>query len=169
MPDKQTTNNVFNVSIIEPEDLSVLSKVSSDKQSISLTMSGSSSYAITLNGSTFKTSENNIQLELKTGVNIISVKGDKDCQGKYEETILSSRDAFIYPNPITSGHLNIYLGSLNSEQTKISIYSVLGNRIYTSETNENTCKIDMSQFSKGMYILNLETPKAHKSFKIIKR
>ncbi len=158
----------FNVSISQPEDISVLSKVSNTKSSVSLDMSGSTTYKVTLNGVTTETSQSNIELQLNKGSNTISVEGDKICQGLYKETIFYGEDIKLFPNPITNNILNIYLGNLNSELSTITVYSMLGNQIYTKKTTENNVKIDASSFSKGIYILNVSTNNDVRSFKIIK-
>ncbi|WP_339917221.1 alpha-amylase family glycosyl hydrolase [Yeosuana marina] len=158
----------FNVSISQPEDIAVLSKVSNTKNSVSLDMSGSTLYKVTLNGVTTETSQSNIELQLSKGTNTISVEGDKICQGLYKETIFYGEDVKLFPNPITDNILNIYLGDFNSELSTITVYSMLGNQIYTEKTTENNVKIDASSFSKGMYILNVTTNNDVRSFKIIK-
>ena len=101
----------FNVTITQPENLSVFSKVSKSKNQVSLNMYGSSSYKVTLNGETTETSNSNISLELEPGKNTIRIETDKNCQGKYEETIFYGGEVLAYPNPINNINiLNIYLG-----------------------------------------------------------
>ncbi|WP_142785124.1 alpha-amylase family glycosyl hydrolase [Changchengzhania lutea] len=158
----------FNITITEPEDLSVFSKTSNDKKSIQLEMSGSSSYTITLNGETFQTSQSSINLELQAGSNMITVAGEKNCQGTYEEVIYSGVEMSVFPNPITNNTLHVYLGDLDSETAKINVYSILGRQVYTNETNKSVLNIDASNFSKGIYILNVHTKNEKRSFKIIK-
>lgn len=158
----------FNISITEPEDISVLSKVSNSKHSVSLDMSGSDIYKITLNGVTTTTSNSYITLELANGENNISVEGNKICQGIYKEIIFYNNSFAVFPNPITNNILNIYLGNLNSEKTIVSIHSILGKQLFSQETYQNNLKIDTSNFSKGIYILNINTSKEIRSLKIIK-
>tara|TARA_R110002050_G_scaffold20458_2_gene57904 strand:+ start:619 stop:4029 length:3411 start_codon:yes stop_codon:yes gene_type:complete len=158
----------FKVTITEPEDLSVLSKVSNTKNSVSLDMSGSSLYKVTLNGVTTQTFLSNIELELVNGINTISVEGDKICQGIYTETIFYGDNLKVFPNPITNNIFNIYLGNLNSKPVTITIYSILGQQIYSEKTHKNNLTIDASNFLKGIYVLNVTTSRDVKSLKIIK-
>lgn len=159
----------FNLTITQPENLSVFSKVSSEKNTVSLNMSGSHAYKVTLNGLTMITTDSNIELQLQTGKNIISVETDKICQGKYEETIFYDGEVRIYPNPINHTNiLHVYLGELDNNSASIEIFSVLGKRIYTHNTIKNNLKIDTSNFSKGIYILRVNTMTNQRSFKIIK-
>ncbi|MGB5418788.1 alpha-amylase family glycosyl hydrolase [Algibacter sp.] len=159
----------FKITLTEPEDLSVLSKTSNDKKSIQLEMSGSSTYTIIHNDKTFLTSQSSINLELLAGSNLIRVTGEKDCQGKYEEVIYSGMEMSVFPNPITHNNLQVYLGDLNSEISSVKMYSILGRHVYSNETNKNVLNIDTSNFSKGIYILHVQTKNQKRSFKIIKK
>ena len=157
----------FNITITQPEDLSVLSKVSNTKNTVSLNLYGGETYNITLNGITTKTSASNIELQLQSGENKIVVETNKTCQGKYEETIFYGNDIIAFPNPI-SDKLNVYLGELNVSDANIEIYSILGKQVYSIETCNTNLKIDTSSFSKGIYVLRVITKTNSKSFKIIK-
>lgn len=162
-------NMCFNVTITQPENLSVFSKVSKSKDQVSLDMHGSSSYKVTLNGVTTETSDSNISLDLKPGENTITVEADKICQGKYEETIFYGGEVLAYPNPIKHTNiLNIYLGELDNDSANIEIFSVLGKRVYNQSTINNNLKIDTSDFSKGIYVLRVNTKTNQRSIKIIK-
>jgi hypothetical protein len=157
----------FNVTVTQPEDLSVFSKVNKNK--VSLNMYGSSSYQVTINGLTSQTSDSNIRLDLQPGENKIRVSTNKDCQGTYEETIFYSGEMMAYPNPIQNNNiLNIYLGDLNNTTGTIEIYSVLGKLIYTESTNSNQLRISTDSFTKGLYLVNVTSGTIQKSFKIIK-
>lgn len=159
----------FNVIINQPENLSVFSKVSKGKNMVSLSMFGSTNYKVTVNDVTTETSNSNIDLNLKPGENKISVETDKNCQGKYEETIFYGGEVLAYPNPINHTNiLHVYVGELDKESAHVEIYSVLGKRVYTHSTIKNNLKIDTSKFSKGIYVLRINTKTNQRSFKIIK-
>ena len=72
----------------------------------------------------------------------------------------------VYPNPVTNNLIITTTESIG--QTKVSIYSMTGKLIYTTEVDKNQTKIDMSKFDKGCYILNISAPKGIKTYKIIK-
>ncbi|WP_189360385.1 alpha-amylase family glycosyl hydrolase [Algibacter mikhailovii] len=159
----------FNVTVTQPENLSVFSKVSNSKNQVALNMYGSSSYSVTINGVTSQTSDSSINLDLQPGENTIRVSTDKDCQGTYEETIFYGGEMMVYPNPIQNNNiLNIYLGDLNNTTGTIEIYSVLGKLIYTESTNSNQLRISTDRFTKGLYLVNVTSGTIQKSFKIIK-
>jgi ribosomal protein L31 len=59
----------------------------------------------------------------------------------------------MYPNPV-SDVLNIDVPSSNSNT--LEIYAIDGKKVYTKSVNgTNTTQVDVSKFSKGMYILKL--------------
>lgn len=157
----------FNITINEPEDLSVTSKVIETKNAVSLNLSGSDSYMVTLNGVTTETSSSSVELPLQFGENKITIKTDKDCQGIFEKTIFYGDSIAAFPNPITN-QLNVYLGTQKNSPASIEIYSVLGHRVYNINSDIPNLTIDTSGFAKGIYILRVATETSNKSFKIIK-
>ncbi len=70
----------------------------------------------------------------------------------------------LFPNP-TSDYINISIPNGN-QITKAVIYDLNGKQVY--KTNTHLEKINISNFSKGIYLLILETEKGSISKKIIK-
>ena len=75
---------------------------------------------------------------------------------------------YVFPNPISNNKLHVYLGNVNSEIATVKMYSILGRIVYSNETNKSVLNIDASNFSKGIYILHVQTKIEKRSFKIIK-
>ena len=67
----------------------------------------------------------------------------------------------IFPNP-TNGEFTIDL----SEKSSVKIYSVIGDLIYKDEVQKDQI-IDLTTFQKGIYTIQLETPKYICSKKLI--
>ena len=166
--DEPEYKQCYNVTITEPENLSVLSRQTNDKKAVTLNLSGGTLYKITLNGTITETSNSAIELPLQIGENKITVETDKICQGKYEESMFYNNSMSVFPNPISNNELTLYLGELQGEKANVEIYSLLGKRVYNNETKTNTLKIDASKFNKGIYILKVVTKTVNNSFKIIK-
>jgi len=160
----------FNVTITEPEDLSVYSRVSNSKGEVSLDLNGSSIYNITFNGKSFETSDNSVKLSLKNGVNTIKVEGEKICQGVYEKTIFYSPEMIVFPNPVTNNTVSVYLGSNEATNTHIALFTILGELVYSKDMTpkNNVLQIDFTAFAKGIYLLNIVTDNDSHSFKLIK-
>lgn len=68
----------------------------------------------------------------------------------------------IYPNPITNGFINIK--STGSQQIGYTVYNMLGMLVKSGLTNGN---INLSDISKGFYILSLENGSAVEQHKIL--
>jgi glycosidase len=158
----------FNVTITEPEDLNVFSRMSVGRGVVNLDLSGSELYFVTFNGTTIETTAESIELELKPGKNTISVEGEKICQGVYEDQIFFGSDIMAYPNPVSQGPLKLFLNISDKETATVNVYSILGNLMCSERTTKNHLEIDMSEYSKGIYVLNVITENETKSIKIIK-
>ena len=117
---------------------------------ISTASNGSTTYTFTPNGSNCETSETmNIMVNICTGVNS-----------------LNDEDQFsIFPNP-AKNILNV-VGLENVKQ--VSLLDVTGKAVYNSTIIENNkLMIDLTNVSKGMYFLQVQTENNIESHKVIK-
>ncbi|TXE11921.1 carbohydrate-binding protein [Seonamhaeicola algicola] len=158
---------IFNITISEPLDLSVTSKVSQKNKSIILNISGSEIYTINLNNTEFTTSENSLTLPLQEGVNVVSVKGEKDCQGKFNEKIVIGSTISVYPNPVKDT-LQIITGT--TEEVLINLHSVSGTLLKSKKTISKTgeSNLDVQNLASGVYFVSISTPNSTSTFKILK-
>ncbi len=161
----------FNIIIVEPEDLSVSSKLNSLDNKVTLNLSGGTIYTINLNKTVYQTRQSEITLPLSMVENTLSVSTDKACQGVYEEKIILTSELFIYPNPIASGDLNIYLGNSNSEQVEVSLFDLNGRTVFKKkyEPINNEVQFNVDVLSKGIYLLNVRTNTSLTNYKIIRK
>jgi hypothetical protein len=157
--------------ITQPEALGVDSKISSLENEVTLNLSGGKQYFIELNGEIFTTSEDTITLPLTKVENILSVKTEKECQGVYEENIIVSSKIFIYPNPVESGELNIFLGSTEFERVKTSLYSINGKQVISKEFKPTNgyVRLNVENLPQGVYLLNIKTNNSLMNYKILKK
>jgi endonuclease/exonuclease/phosphatase family metal-dependent hydrolase len=73
----------------------------------------------------------------------------------------------IYPNP-TKENLNINF-KYNGIK-KIGIFNIIGAELYRTKTNQNSFRVNLSNFKNGMYILKIQDEKGNmKTQKIIKK
>lgn len=163
----------FTVVITEPENLSVFSKVDNSKKTVSLNLSGASSYTISLNDKEFRTFKSSITIKLDSNkANVLKVSTDKICQGVYEETIILNGKDLFYPNP-TSNNFNILLGSVldGKSEINVSVYSYLGQRVHFKKYSSSNKKItvDVSNLSKGSYVVSVKVNGKVINKKMIKR
>ena len=161
----------FDVLITEPQALGVASKIDNLKNEITLSLSGGTQYLIVLNGEAHVTQESEITLALNQVENTLSVRTDKECQGTYEETIFLSSKILIYPNPVTTSEVTVYLGSNEFREVELALFNVNGRKVYNKmHTPDNgNVSLNFSGMSQGVYILNIKTDNSLLNYKIIKR
>ena len=72
----------------------------------------------------------------------------------------------LYPNPVTS-KINISFPEGISNGT-FTIYSILGNKVLSTEISRNLNSVNMESLNSGMYIASINSNNKQISFKIIK-
>ena len=159
----------FNVFISQPEDLTVLTSVNPDNDTIDIELNGGLNYFIELNGKSFSTSDSLISLALSKGPNAIYIATDKDCQGVFEETLFISESVRLYPNPISSSS-ELWIGG-NDETIQISIFDLNG-RLMSSEKRETPSNrrmgLSLVNHPKGIYFIKVQGKTLHQTVKAIK-
>lgn len=166
-----TYEQCFNVTITQPEDLAVASRINGIANTVTLELSGGSVYHVDLNGTVTTTTANSIELDLINGVNSIKVSTDKDCQGVYRETINNLDEIRIYPNPFNSDSFTINMGRSNVEKASVKLVSMIGKVVLHKDytLNNGTILIEVPGLATGVYILDINDGTTTKNFKIIKK
>ena len=160
----------FEVVIGEPKALSAFIDVDNDKRTTSIQLAGSKSYNIEVNGQRFEVKDNNFNTVLPTGLSIIKISTDLDCQGVIEKEIFISEDIFYYPNP-TKGEVDVFV---NGEGTgvKMSVFTTKGDLVFTRNQeilDSRKTELDLSSVPSGTYIVVMEGKTVRKTFKIVKK
>ena len=161
----------FEVVIGEPKALSVFIDVDNDKRTTSIQLAGSKSYNIEVNGERFEVKDNNFNTILPTGLSIIKISTDLDCQGIIEREIFISEDIHYYPNP-TETDVNVHVSGEDT-LVQVSVFSEKGDLIYTKQQQiqdfSRKTNIDLSRQITGTYIVVMDGLTVRKTFKIVKR
>ena len=161
----------FDVLIEEPKALSVFIDVDNDNRTTSIQLGGSKSYTIDVNGQKYTTNKDNFTTTLPTGLSLIKVYTDLDCQGIIEKEVFISEDIMYYPNP-TQDDINVHIGG-EDKKIMVSVFSGKGDLIYTKQQPvqdmSRLTEIDLSIQSSGTYIVVLESKTVRKTFKIVKK
>lgn len=133
-------------------------------------MGGSNDYNVTINGVKQKVTGNSFKAILSTGLSIIRVDTDLDCQGFIEKEVFISEDIHYYPNP-TDSDVNVHVGGEDT-MVKVSVFSEKGDLIYSRyqdiEDMSRATSIDLSNQITGTYIVIMESKTVRKTFKVIR-
>lgn len=161
----------FELNIDQPDALGVDSKMSSLDKKVTLNLKGGERYYIRVNDKEYSTRQSTFTVPLEARENKIVVSTDKACQGIYEETLYLNDKLFVYPNPVTSGHVNILLDELSDSEINVRLYNVNGVQVFSKsfETTEEMLQLNLNDFPQGVYILNLKKDNATQTFKIVKQ
>jgi photosystem II stability/assembly factor-like uncharacterized protein len=115
-------------------------------------------------GTTLLTGENNNTLVIKTsGTYKVQVKAD-DCLSEFslDQNLIITGDIpttsdplLVYPNPATS-ILTIDLGNEDGKK-EVAIFDLLGRSIFSQHTEGKKTEIDVSEYTRGLYIIKVQT------------
>ena len=161
----------FELTISEPDALSVSAKINSLNNEVTLKLSGGELYTIFLNDKMYSTTEKEITLPLEDASTLISVKTGLDCQGVFTEKVVLSDALLIYPNPIEGGDLTIYLGAEAAPEITISLYNVNGTSVLSKnmKPSNNEIKLSVDGLATGVYLLNIKSGSTLSNYKIIRK
>ena len=162
----------FATTITQPLPLSVSAKVNTAKENVTLNLAGSERYIIRLNEIEFETTgENQKELPLQKGLNVIEVRTDLSCQGTHKEMIYLDTPSTLYPNPVQD-KLTVLVGG-DSAIVDLTIYDIQGNQRYFEEVQLNelhrSIEIAVADYPPGNYIVKLVTVENVETLKFIKQ
>ena len=162
---KDNYEQCFVVEVGEPAPLNAFIDVDEDNKRTSITMTGSKSYNVDVNGVKTTVNADTFETELNTGLNIIKVYTDLECQGYVEREVFISEDIHYYPNP-TNNDVKVHVGGVD-EKVTVSVYTSAGALVYTKEqdiadTSRKT-QIDLSKQVTGTYIVVLDSKTVRKT------
>ena len=161
----------FDVVIGEPAALTAYLDIDNDNRTTSIQLGGSSSYNIDINGTKYDVSGDSFIATLPTGLSIIKISTDLDCQGVIEREVFLSEDILYYPNP-TQDDVNVHVDGQDTKVT-VSVFSEKGSLLYREEQEikdmSRLTQIDLSKQITGTYIVVMEGTTVRKTFKIVKR
>jgi len=148
----------FNLTITEPEDLSVKSNVDKTKKTVSLNLNGGDLYRIDLNGIITITDKSQITLQLSEGNNNLFVTTDKDCQGQHKQDILIFDQITIYPTIIDDA-FTIVFPEKKDQQITYQVVSSTGQVVIQKNINQinQELQVNTERLTTGIYFINVTT------------
>ena len=160
----------FEVVVGEPPALTAFIDIDNDNKRTSIHMTGSKKYNVTINGLKKKVTGNNFEANLSTGLSIIRVDTDLECQGFVEKEVFISEDIHYYPNP-TNNDVKVHVGGEDT-RVKVSVFSDKGDLIYTryQDIADESRKTNINLVNQipGTYIVIMESKTVRKTFKVIR-
>jgi alpha-galactosidase len=160
----------YQVTIAEPAIVDVSTIVNKKAGTVSLKLKGSDSYAVTLNGVESIINSNEHTIELKAGLNELTVRGKQDCQGVFRKQFYLSESLSVYPNP-TTDYIRVDVPQMGDE-VQVQLFDVGGALImnFIQNTKESkSFEISLKSLKTGLYILTIGDQKVEQSVKIIKK
>ena len=158
------------VSIAQPTPLSVAPTMNVDRGTINYAVSGAASYRISFNGRELVSSEPNIELNLKPGLNRIKLYTDQTCQGYFEEEIFVSEQVTLYPNP-TVGPIQLYVSG-KDRSVRLTVRNASGQTLQSHDLDvpyNRVVHANLSRQAAGVYFISLEGTTVRKQLKVIKQ
>ena len=163
---QESYEQCFEVVIGEPKTLNAFIDIDNDKKTTTIQLTGSKSYYIEINGVKNQVKSDRFTTILPTGLSIVKIYTDLDCQGLIEREIFISEDIHYYPNP-TDKDVSVHV---YGEDTliQVSVFSEKGDLIYTREQQiqdfSRKTNIDLSRQITGTYIVVMEGKTVRKTF-----
>ena len=71
----------------------------------------------------------------------------------------------LYPNPVKDSFVISYK---DENMLNVSIHNLLGKQVMKTKISSSIETVDVSNLSKGTYIVSINSDNVHESFKIIK-
>jgi hypothetical protein len=160
----------FDLTINEPQPLSVYSASRKGQETVNYKLAGGSSYSITHNGITKQTTQSDYTLTLDKGVNTVSISTGIACQGIFEQSYFNSDTVVTAPNPFNE-MLAIYVGGEEMDAS-IELYSndgrIITSQHYSLTIMDRTVYIDTSSLITGSYVIKVTNASVNQSQIVIK-
>ena len=160
----------FDLTINEPQPLSVYSASRKGQETVNYKLAGGSSYSITHNGITKQTTQSDYTPTLDKGVNTVSISTGIACQGIFEQAYFNSDTVVTAPNPFND-MLAIYVGGEEMDAS-IELYSndgrIITSQHYSLTIMDRTLYIDTSDLITGSYVVKVTNASVNQSQIVIK-
>ncbi|WP_445386062.1 reprolysin-like metallopeptidase [Robiginitalea sp. IMCC44478] len=157
------------VVIQPPAFFEVTALQSPDSKTVELSLSGSDSYLIRLNGQEQIVSGPAVTLQLPDGINTLEVEGIPVCRGTFQATFLTGSKISALENPVTDV-LGIFITRADT-QVDIKVFDTAGALLLMRDLQPsgNTVQISLGGLPTGLYFVQVENGNQKRVLKILKR
>lgn len=159
----------FECKINEPDVLKVNASISEEMKLLTLYVSGTDQYQVSINGIENTYVADKINIPIETGLIELKVSTKYGCQEAYEKTLFLSENVQCFPNPVvdrTTVYLNGEDAEVGYKLINFSGQEVIGNRVQVDSSR--TLSLDMSNYPSGVYMLQLQSAHISKTLKLVK-
>ena len=170
-PDDNDFERCYETELFEPDPLKVVTQFNASDLSLIIDLSGGENYSLRLNNSNYRLQTGRHQFALRSGLNLIEVTTDLNCQGKTVKEIYVSEDSSIYPNP-ASEVVNVLVGG-EAMQAEILFFNLQGDLLHRRDVAlslfKRSCQISINSYPPGMYLVHVISGDRVENFKLLKR
>jgi len=158
----------YTLTVKSSSEISLTAKVDAG-QVLKLELSGSNEYKVRINNQTLTTKESKLEVQLKQGLNQISVEGEAPCQGIASHIVNLESDILIAPNPFID-KIEIYPKNGQGKQT-VTLYTQTGQVVYRETFLDAPYLVfgNLQSLPKGIYYLECSNGTHNDYKKVIKR
>jgi subtilisin-like proprotein convertase family protein len=145
----------YSVQVISPPPLSVVAEQSDNGSEVTLEVSGTLAYRVSINNEPTIATSGTIALKLQPGINRIQVTGIPACLGTFETLLFYSQDPVVAPNPFDSG-VRIMVPEIG-KHFEIVLFNSAGSVIYSRDWVPETREVELNlpNLSTGWYLLRM--------------
>ncbi len=158
----------FEVKINEPEAVMATTEIDYNASRMKIRLDGPDKFYVSVNNKVRILTAGTYEIDLKNGMNEISITGEQECQGEYFERIFVSEAVRLYPNP-SSGPVQIYIPGLDNS-VDISVLSLNGAQVWIDKVQVNDSRvieINLGHLEVGTYILKINGEETNDTLKVI--
>ncbi|MCY4216700.1 MAG: chondroitinase family polysaccharide lyase [Flavobacteriaceae bacterium] len=159
----------FDVTINEPPNLLVQTKVNKARRMLDLSLSGSDKYFIDINGMTTEINDSgHYSIPVSQDMVDLKVSTPNGCQGIYQEHLTFENKVRLYPNPVEE-QLTVALPE--NLDAVIEIFNSSGQLVFKSGLSPRSIEnqVDMRHLPAGLYVAIVHYDGQTESFKIIRQ
>ena len=167
--DEEEFKRCFDISIAEPEPLTVYSKSGTTKKQVSFDLSGGNTYNITHNGFTKQINKDQVTIDLAKGLNTVRIDTGIECQGVFEQQYFNSAVVMMAPNPARD-LTSIFVGG-DDPQVNITVYNTLGGILYQTKVRipqDRRITLPTASLPVGSYYIKVEGQTTQQNLALIK-
>ncbi|MCY4297833.1 MAG: chondroitinase family polysaccharide lyase [Flavobacteriaceae bacterium] len=167
-PNRESARS-YDITIKEPPNLLVQTKINKANRMLDLILSGSNKYFIEINGKINEINDlGHYSIPIQQDIVDLKVSTPNDCQGTYQEHLTFENKAKLYPNPVEK-YLTVSLPEYTD--ATMEIFNASGQMVFQSGLFPQSIEhqVDVSHLPTGIYLVNVHYDGQSESFKILRK